>query len=468
MSNFITFKCDYFIDHSCFLYDIENSNKKQGMILMIKKQQLQSSKKPLMSSPTLKLSSFCLASLIASTTLQAATPEQIKTVVQAEESAYLETLKNLVEIESGSKDIEGLNQIAKVVAEQLKAAGAEVSIIQSQDIYRMDDTPEQVGPMIKAVLKGKGKSKIMMIAHMDTVYQKGMLKDQPFKIEGDKVYGLGIIDDKQGVTSILHVLNTLKKLNYKDYGTITVLMNSDEEISSPGSRKLITETAQNQDVVFSFEGGGKDGNLRLATSGIGAAYLEIKGKSSHAGVKPEAGVNALTELSHQIIQLQNLSNPDTGLKLNWTVAEAGKTRNVIPDHATAQADVRALRVEDFDQVEKTLQEKIKNKKLADSQVSVKFEVRRPPLSANDASKKLAEKAQQIYKNELNIPLTVSLTPTGGGTDAAFAGVKSKAAVIEGMGLSGDGSHSSNAEYILKDTIVPRLYLATRLIVDLSK
>lgn len=451
------------IDHSCFLYDIEKSKGKHGMILMGITPQ-----KNCFNIPKRLLYSILISSLSLSSALYAATPEQIKKTVQTEESAYLETLKNLVNIESGSKDIEGLNQIAKVVANELKDAGAEVSIINSSDIYRMDDSPEKMGPIVKGVLKGQGKSKIMLIAHMDTVYERGMLKNQPFKVDGNQVYGLGIIDDKQGVTTILHVLKTLKKLSYKDYGTITVLMNSDEEISSPASRKLITETAQDQDVVFSFEGGGKDGNLRLATSGIGAAYLEIKGKSSHAGVKPEAGVNALTELSHQIAQLQNLSDPKTGLKLNWTVAEAGKTRNVIPDHATAQADVRALRVQDFDQVEKTLNEKIKNKKLSDSQVSVKFEVRRPPLAVNDRSKTLAEQAQAIYKDELNIPLTVSLTPTGGGTDAAFAGVSSKAAIIEGMGLSGDGAHSSNAEYILKDTIVPRLYLATRLIVEVSK
>ena len=321
--------------------------------------------------------------------------------------------------------------------------------------------------MVKGVLKGKGKSKIMLIAHLDTVYPKGMLKDQPFRIDGNKVYGLGILDDKQGVAAIIHILEALKKLNYQDYGTITVLVNSDEEISSPGSRQLITETAQDQDIVLSFEGGGKDGSLRLATSGIGAAYLEIKGKSSHAGVKPEEGVNALTELSHQIAQMQNLSNAKTGLKLNWTVATAGKTRNVIPDVASAQADVRALRVEDFDKIEKTLQEKVKNKKMADSQVDVKFEVRRPPLAANEKAKKLAEKAQSIYKNELDLPMNILTTATGGGTDAAFAGAKSKAAVLEGMGLSGDGAHSNNAEYILMESIVPRLYLATRLIMDAS-
>ncbi|MDY6451604.1 M20/M25/M40 family metallo-hydrolase [Acinetobacter faecalis] len=410
---------------------------------------------------------FTVASLM-STSIFAISNDDVKSEVQAQQPIYLNTLKDLVNIESGSKDLDGLNKIASLIAERLKQTGAEVSVNQLTDIYRMDDTPEKVGPVVKAVVKGTGTSKIMLIAHMDTVYQKGQLKDQPFKIEGNKVYGLGILDDKQGIASIIHTLETIKKLNYKDFGTITVLINADEEISSPGSRKLITETAQNQDVVLSFEGGGKDGSLRLATSGIGAAYLDIKGKSSHAGVRPEDGVNALTELSHQIAQMQDLSNPQTGLKLNWTVATAGKTRNVIPDTASAQADVRALKVEDFDTVEKTLQDRVKNKKLADSQVAVKFEVRRPPLVANDKAISLTDKAKSIYKDELNLPLDVLSTATGGGTDAAFAGLRSKAAVIEGMGLSGDGAHSTNAEYVLLDTIVPRLYLATRLIIESSK
>ncbi len=111
----------------------------------------------------------------------------------------------------------------------------------------------------------------------------------------------------------------------------------------------------------------------LATSGIGAAYLDIKRAGAHAGVKPEAGVNALSELAFQIQQLENLSNPKTGLKLNWTVASAGKTRNVIPDQATAQADARSLKPQDFAELEKTLKQKVKTKKLAESQVDVKFE-----------------------------------------------------------------------------------------------
>ena len=156
------------------------------------------------------------------TTSVYATTEKLKQVVTADQQAYLSTLKDLVNIESGSKDLAGVNQIAKLVAERLKNTGAEVSIIETKDIYRMDDTPAQTGPVVKAVLTGQGKSKIMLIAHMDTVYQKGMLKDQPFRVEGNKAYGLGIVDDKQGVAAIIHVLETLKKINFQDYGTITV------------------------------------------------------------------------------------------------------------------------------------------------------------------------------------------------------------------------------------------------------
>lgn len=398
----------------------------------------------------------------------AASAQELIKVAESQKQPFLNTLKTLVNIESGSRDIEGLNIIAKQVAQQLKNTGAQVEIITNHDIYRMDDTPEQVGPVVKATLKGKGQTNIMLIAHMDTVYPKGSLAKQPFRIEGDKAYGLGIIDDKQGVASIIHILSILKKLNYQDYGTITVLMNSDEEISSPGSRKLISKIAQQQDVIFSFEGGGTDGSLRLATSGIGAAYLEVKGKASHAGVKPEDGVNALTELSHQILQLQDLSDAKTGLKLNWTVATAGRTRNVIPEEAQAQADVRALDNADFKKVERILAERIKNKKLKDSQVAVKFELRRPPLSASEQALSIAKQAQQIYLQEFKQPLNILTEATGGGTDAAFAALDSKAAVIEGMGVSGYGAHSNQAEYILVESIVPRLYMATRLIMDISE
>ncbi|AFK64120.1 glutamate carboxypeptidase [Advenella kashmirensis WT001] len=405
---------------------------------------------------------------LAAGVVLAAPVAKVHDLAKSEQQAYLDTLRDLVHIESGSRDIEGVTKIAGFVADRLKQLGAETQIIEPADVYRMDDTPEKTGPVVHATIKGSGQSKIMMIAHMDTVYQKGDLKNQPFRVEGDKAYGLGIADDKQGVAAILHVVDMLKKLNYKQFGTVTVVLNSDEEISSPGARALITKFAEDQDAVFSFEGGGKDGGVRLATSGIGAAYLKVQGKSSHAGARPEGGVNSLYELAHQVLQMKDLSRPEEGLKLNWTLAKVGTVRNMIPPEATAQADARALKVQDFDALEKAMQEKIKNKLLPESKVELKFEVRRPPLEASQMSRKLAAHAQGIYKNELELDMSVADKATGGGTDAAFAAVKTRGGVVEGFGLSGFGAHSNNAEYVQIPTIAPRLYLATRMIMDISE
>ncbi|QOZ68355.1 M20/M25/M40 family metallo-hydrolase [Bradyrhizobium arachidis] len=417
--------------------------------------------------PSFIVSLFASLWLASAVTVAYAEPvADVHALAQKEQQPLLDTLRDLVNIETGSRDIEGLNVIAGRVADQLKQLGGTVEILQPTDIYRLDDTPEKIGPAVHAVFKGTGTRKIMLIAHMDTVYLRGMLKDQPFRVDGDKAFGLGIADDKQGVALILHTVAMLQKLNFKDYGTLTVLTNGDEEISSPGWRGTITKFASDQDVVFSFEGGGTDGTLRLATSGIGSAYLTVTGRSSHAGARPEGGINALYELSHQVLQMKDLSKPEQGLKLNWTVSKAGTNRNVIPAEATAQADARALKVSDFDELEKALHEKIKNHLLPDSKVELKFEVRRPPLEANDASRRVAAHGKTIYE-EIGFPLKVDEKATGGGTDAAFAALKTKGAVVEGMGLSGFGAHSNDAEYVKIDSIVPRLYLTTRMIMDLS-
>jgi glutamate carboxypeptidase len=408
-----------------------------------------------------------LGALGAAGSTSAAPVAEVLDAAKAQQQPMLDTLRDLVGIESGSRDVEGVERIAALVAERLKALGGSVQVIKPTDVFRMGDTPDVVGPMVHAEFKGKGSKKVMLIAHMDTVYRNGMLKDQPFRIDGNRAYGLGISDDKQGVAAIIHTVALLQKLGFEDYGSLTVLMNGDEEISSPGARSTITRLGADQDAVFSFESGGTHGDLRLATSGIGAAYLVVEGRTSHAGSRPEGGVNALYELAHQVLQLDDLSQPDKGLKLNWTVAQAGTNRNVIPGNATAQADARALRVADFDSLEKALQERVRNKFLPESKVTVKFEVRRPPLEATPASRALAAHGAAIYQ-EIGMSLNVLDRATGGGTDAAFAALKARGPVIEGMGVNGFGAHSNSAEYIEVDTIVPRMYLAARLIMDVAQ
>ena len=407
--------------------------------------------------------------LSAATGSRAAAVEPVLALAKKEQQAVLQTMKELVEIESGSADYEGLEKIAGVIAGRLKQLGAKVELVEAgPEVYKMFDTPEKIGKMVRATFSGTGTKNILLLAHMDTVYPRGMLVGQPFKIEGERAYGLGIADDKQGIAVILHTLAMLRTLKFNDYGTLTVLINADEEISSPGSRQLITKLGGEHDAVLSFEGGGgpQVDQVRLATSGIGAATITVRGRASHAGAAPERGVNALYEIAHQVLQARDLSNPKVGTHVNWTLARAGIVRNMIPPGAQAQADIRVDIVADLNGIEQTLRERIKNKLLPETEVTLEFENRRPPLQATDASRALGAHAANIYA-EIGQKLTVRDRPTGGGTDAAFAALSTKAPVVEGFGLRGFGAHTTNAEYILIPSIEPRLYLATRMIMDIA-
>lgn len=394
----------------------------------------------------------------------------LQALVAKEKAAMLDSMKALVEIESGSADREGLDRIAALIGKRLQALGGKVEFIEAgADLYKMFDTPDKPGKTVRATFSGKGTRKILLLAHMDTVYPRGMLAQQPFKVEGDRAWGLGIADDKQGIALIFHTIAVLNAMNFRDYGTLTVLINGDEEVSSPGSRNLITRMGAEHDAVLSFEGGGGPtvDQIRLATSGIGAATIRVRGRGSHAGSAPERGVNALYELAHQVMQLRDLSRPEVGTQVNWTLARAGLVRNMIPPGAEAQADIRVDLVADLDGIENTLRERIRNKLLPEAEVTLEFERRRPPLQATDASRALGAHAARIYE-EIGQKLVVRDRPTGGGTDAAFAALSQKSPVLEGFGLRGFGAHTTDAEYVLISSIEPRMYLAARMIMDIAQ
>jgi len=423
-------------------------------------------------SPLVRRFGVCFAAFLATAIpgFAAAQPvEPVLALTKKEKPALLDTLRELVSIETGSRDLEGLERSADFIAARLRALGGKVELVDpTADAYRMEDTPAKIGKVVHARFEGKGTKKVLLLAHMDTVYLRGMLAKQPFRIDGNRAYGLGISDDKQGIALILHTIAMLKAMDFRDYGLLTVLVNADEEMSSPGSRRLLTRLGAEHDAVFSCEASRIESDkLALATAGIASVILKVKGRASHAGSAPEQGRNALYEAAHQILQTRDLSNPATGLKMNWTLISAGTNRNVIPADAVATADVRVLRVSDYDGIERAVRERIGNKLIPDTQVEMTFERRRPPLEATPASRALGEHARRIYA-EVGRKLVVDEVAEGGGTDAAFASLETKAPVIERFGLQGFGAHSNDAEYVAVDSIEPRLYLLARLIMDVSQ
>jgi glutamate carboxypeptidase len=413
--------------------------------------------------PSSLLKRSLIAALAALATAAHAADEKLLAAARAAQPAVIDSLREMVLIESGSQDAAGLKRMADYVDGRLRALGASTERL-----------PAGVGPgeMVKGTFTGSGKRHFMLIAHMDTVYGKGILATEPFRQDGNRLYGPGIADDKGGIAVILHTLAILRDAGWKDYASLTVLFNPDEEVGSAGSGETLAKLGEAQDVVLSYEptaakAVAKDEGVLLMAAGTATVRMAVKGRASHAGAAPDQGRNALIELSYQLLQTQDIAKDIAGAQLNWTTAQAGEVRNQIPEKAEAGADVRLLAPDAADKLLAALQAKVaSSQRVPDTETTVSMIVGRPPYVAGDKGLALAKKAQAIYA-ELDGRALLLHPRSGGGTDAGYAGRSGKPAVLESLGLAGWGYHAKD-EYIELDSIVPRLYLSARLLNDLAR
>jgi len=382
-------------------------------------------------------------------------PAELLAQAKAEQPAYLETVKQLVAVDTGTGQQAGLSTVSQMLVERLKALGAEVS--------SRPATPS-AGDNIVGTLKGQGSKDFLLMVHYDTVFAEGTAAERPFRIDDSRAYGPGVADAKGGVAMILHALELLRDQQFDDYGTITVLFNPDEEMGSKGSKPIIAELARQHDYVFSYEPPDRDA-VTTATNGINAVMLEVRGKSSHAGSAPEDGRNAVMELAHQLTQLRDLGDADKGTTVNWTLIDGGEKRNIIPDQATAEADMRYSDLSETERVLADGRRIIENRLIDDTRVELRIDKGRPPLADNPGSRRLAETAQRLYRE---IDQDIEPIAMRFGTDAGYAYVpdSDKPAVLETMGVVGAGLHSED-EYLELASIAPRLYLTTAMIRALS-
>lgn len=412
---------------------------------------------------------LCTATLMlglgaASAPARAATADAtLRAAATKEQAAVIDTLRDLVTVESGSTDHEGVATLMTYLDTRLRALDATVDRVASAS----------GGPdMVRGVFTGKGTLRVMLIAHADTVYDRGIVAREPYHRKGNLLYGPGIADDKGGIAVILHALALLKARGWNDYATVTVLFNPDEEIDSPGSGETIATLAGQQDVVLSFEPSPAKAVIEhegvlLSAAGTSQVRMTVQGLSAHAGAAPEQGRNALIELSHQLVQTRDVATGVPGAQLNWTTASAGTARNQIPERAEAGGDARVMQADSNDNLLAALQAKVKESQLVpDTTTTVTLEPLRPIYVAGERGRALADLARDIYA-ELDGRQLLMHPTTNGGTDAGFAGRSGKAAVLEGLGLAGWGYHARN-EYIEIDSIPPRLYLASRMLIELGK
>jgi len=403
-----------------------------------------------------------LGFVAGSTHALAAADEKIKAAAEQEKAPLIETLRDMVMIESGSSDVEGLKKMADFTEGRLKALGAATE--------RRKTTAGVGADMVIATFKGSGTRRLMLIAHMDTVYQRGILASEPYHVDGTKIFGPGIADDKGGIAVVLHALKILKDAGWKDYATLTVSFNPDEEVGSIGSGEIIAELADQHDVVLSCEPTAasppaRNDSLLLGASGTATGIMKVKGRAAHAGAAPDRGRNALIELSHQLLQTQDVAKSIPGTQLNWTTAKAGTVRNQIPEDAEAGADIRLTIPDGIAKLQAAIDAKLKTRLVPDTETTVNIVAGRPPFVASDRGRALAQEGQAIYA-EIDRKLDI-VEMTGGATDAGYANRSGKAIVVESFGLAGFGYHARD-EFIDTNSIVPRLYLMSRMLIEQGK
>jgi glutamate carboxypeptidase len=379
--------------------------------------------------------------------------EKVYQAALANAAAALDLLKEIVNIDSGTGDVEGGAKVEAVLAARLTQLGADVR----------SEPAEAPGlpPNLVAVFHGTGKGRILIIAHVDTVFGPGTAAARPFSIDKDRAHGPGVGDEKAGVVNALTALKILHDLGFKNFATITFLLDDSEERGSPGSTKLIRRLARDHDVEFNMEPGDPPDALTVWRKGSASIHIQVKGRAAHAGMAPQDGRNAAVELIHQLNALQGaFPISGDGITVNLTVLRSGDRNNIIPDFAEGTLNVRYRTPEQFAAVLAKVEAGAGTTQVPDTTVTVSHDPAFPPLTENAQIDALAARARKIYAE---IGRTVELSGNGGASESALA-MSEGTPALDGLGFVGGDFHTDH-EWIDLNSVTPRLYLFTRLLME---
>lgn len=371
--------------------------------------------------------------------------------------AYIANWEKLVNVDCGSRNGKGINQVADLLWKELEP-------LQPFSLEKIPMEDPQEGCHLLAVFKGKGKGKVMASAHLDTVFPEGTVAERPFRIEGDWAKGPGVADCKSGVNMMLFAMKQLHDLHFEDFEQITLLFNGDEEIASPSSRKLIARLAPQHDCYLCCESGQEGDGLVRSRKGSNLLKLEVKGIASHSGNAPEKGASALMEILYQIQQMKKLEAPDRGTTLNFTLLQAGERENIIPAHASAAADLRVTDSREIQRVRKAAEALAAQPSIPGTEVKVVLQEGNPPFSPNPGTDRLIQLAQEIY-GELGRKLVVR--SVGGASDANWAAAAG-AVAVDCFGAVKGGKNHTPQECASVSSVIPRMYLLTRMFMEAGR
>ncbi|MCA1630526.1 MAG: M20 family metallopeptidase [Acidobacteria bacterium] len=363
--------------------------------------------------------------------------------------------RSLVERESPSGDLEG----SRAVVELLEREARGITSVSSATRVPVGDYGEHL--LVEAFGSGGGGDErtTLLLGHTDTVHPRGSLAERPLREEGGRVYGPGIFDMKSGCAVALEALRACAELKIAPRRPVVLLLTCDEEAGSRSGRALVEREARRAAQVLVLEPPAPGGRAKTARKGTGIFTLRAEGRAAHAGLDFEKGASAVLELARQTLRLNELCDAARGVTVNVGVFAGGTRSNVVAEEATAEIDVRFETMADALRVE----ESIKSLRPLDERVRLSIEggINRPPLERTASVAKLYAHARAVASA---LGFDLGETSVGGASDGNFAAALCPA-VLDGLGVEGDGAHASH-EHIVRESLARRGALVAGLIATL--
>ncbi|MGQ9766317.1 MAG: M20 family metallopeptidase [Anaerolineae bacterium] len=341
-------------------------------------------------------------------------------------------LIRLVEMESPSNNKAAIDRLGALLADQLRELAASVEVL-----------PQTAAGDHLRARWGDGAGGVLLLCHMDTVWDVGTLARMPVREADGRLYGPGAFDMKGGIVNALWAVRALRELNLLPDRRITLLITSDEEVGSVTSRSLIEAEALDHQVVYVLEPAHPPrGSLKTWRKGVGMYRIKTKGVAAHAGAAHDQGINAIEELAHHILAIQALTDYEAGTTVNVGVVSGGTRSNVVPEEAWAVVDLRVMNQAEADRIDRLMRHLIP--RLAGASVEVSGGLNRPPMVRTAMTAALFERAVAIA-NELGF--SVDETGTGGGSDGNFTAALG-VPTLDGLGVAGDGGHAQHEHVVI--------------------
>jgi glutamate carboxypeptidase len=359
-------------------------------------------------------------------------------------------LKKIVSLESPSSDKSAVDRCSSFLAKEFQKSGAKVTRYPNKDI---GDLYLAEYPRLKPKER---REQILILTHVDTVWPVDKIKDMPFYISGNKVFGPGVLDMKAGIVMAISALRAIHELNIEPNKRIAVFMNSAEEVGSEVANEMIQKIAKRSCCVLCLEPSLPGGALKNQRKGRLVIRLDTKGKSAHAG-NPDEGINAIEELMAQLKTAHRLRTK--AITVNTGIIKGGERVNIVPDSASATLDIRFWNSTQKTKILSSLKEL--RPTLRGAKVKYSVESYLPPLEKTKASDRLFGRVTEIASG---MNLNLEAGSSGGGSDASIA-ANTGVATLDGLGPDGAGIHAEN-EHLLLPSLIERTALLTELLCQL--